>query len=143
MNAELLDADVFDHRSASSGDEHLLDFEILLFATDVDAHGDGILTDFDVTDLGTGQNIDFPLLEAARELCAAVRVFQRENAGKYLDERDLGPESSEDIGELTTDGAGSDDRHGLGRLLQNQRFVGGDDARLVELEADLWQAFHS
>src|SRR4051812_34487639 len=123
LHAELLDADVVDDWGAAGGDEHFLDLEILFLAGDVDAHGDGILSNLDVADLGAGDDIDLPLLEASRQLGAAVGVLEGQNSGQDFDQRDLGSEGGEDIRELAADGAGTDDGHRLRRLLEDQRFV--------------------
>src|SRR5438552_17260248 len=123
LNAQLLDPDVFDDWRAAGGNENLFDFEILLFSTDVNAHGDRSLADFHVADFGARQDIDLPLLEAAGELGAAVGILEREDSGENFDESDLRPEGGEDIGELASNCAGADDRHRLGGLFENQRLV--------------------
>ena len=50
-----------------------------------------------------------------------------------------GSEGVEDVGELAADRAGADDHDRLRRLLEDERLVGRDDGRLVQLEADLRQ----
>src|SRR4029077_10513882 len=67
LDAHLLEAGVVDSRSASSSHENLFDFESLLLTGDLDAHGHGSLADFDVTDLGSGDYVNLPFLEASRE----------------------------------------------------------------------------
>src|SRR2546423_4030681 len=143
LDAQLLNADVFDDWSAAGRNENLFDFEILLLATDVDAHGDRILADLDVADFGAGQDIDLPLLEAAGELGTAVGILEWQDPGKNLNEGDLSAERGKDVGELAADRASAYDGHRLGRLLQDQRFVGRNDGGLIELKSDLRQAFHA
>src|SRR5438105_2137389 len=89
LNAQLLDADVLDDWSAASGDENFFHFEVLFLAANVNAHRDRILADLDVADFGARQHVDFPLLEAAGELGAAVSVFERKNSRQDFYQGDL------------------------------------------------------
>src|SRR6185369_7654033 len=100
-----------------------------------------VFPDLDVTDFGAGQDVDFPFLEAARELGAAISIFEGENSRKNFDQRDLGAKGGENVGELAADGARTNDRHGFRSLLENEGFVGRYDSRLVQLESDLREAF--
>ena len=47
--------------------------------------------------------------------------------GSDVDQRDLGAERVEDVGELAAHRAGADDDDRLRRLLEDERFVGRDD----------------
>src|SRR4051812_35916199 len=82
LNTKLLDADIIDDGGPACGDEHPFDLQVLLLSANLDAHCDRALPNLHVADFGAGEDIDFPLLEAPRELSAAIRVFQRKDARK-------------------------------------------------------------
>ena len=104
---------------------------------------DGVLADLRGRQLRAGHDVDAALLETALHFARRVLVLEWKDARHRFDQRDLRAERVEHIGELAADGARADDRDGLGRLLENQRFVRRDHRRLVQLEAGLRQAAHA
>jgi hypothetical protein len=113
------------------------------FSPRFDGHRDGVLGHLHVRDLRAGEDVDLALLEGALDLLRGIRVLDGEDVGHHLDQRDLRSEGGEDVGELTADGARADDDDRLGRFLEEQRLVGGDDGLLVQLEPDLRQPLHA
>src|SRR5436190_3030191 len=143
LNALLLEPDLLDVRRATGRDEHDVDLELLLLAAGFDGHGDGILADLDVRDLGAGEDVDLPLLERALDLLGRIRVLDGQDVRHHLEQRDLRSEGGEDVGELAADGARADDGVRLRRLLQHERLVRRDHGLLVQLQPDLRQPLHA
>ena len=143
LHAGFLEPDVLDVRRAAGGDEHDVGLELLLLAARLDRHRDGVLAGLHVRDLGAGEHGDAALLERALDFLGRVGVLEREDGRHHVDQRYLRAERIEDVGELAADRAGADDDDRLGRLLEDERFVGRDDGRLVQLEPDLRQTAHA
>ena len=99
--------------------------------------------DLRLGDLGAGQHGDAALLEALGRRVGGLGVLERQDARQRLDQRDLGAEGVEDVGELAATAPAPTMAIVFGRLLEEQRLVRGDDGRLVELEADLRNALHA
>ncbi len=102
-----------------------------------------VLADLHVADLCTREHRDSALLERLGELDAHVVILDRQKLLRDFYDRDLRSERREHVCELAADGAGADDRHRLRRLLEGERFIGRNHARLVQLEPSLRQALHS
>src|SRR5258706_423529 len=72
------------------------------------------------------------LLERPLELGAEGGVFDGDEPGEKLDDRDLRPERGIDRGELDADGARAKDDHRRGDRAQGERVIRVDDALPVE-----------
>ncbi len=142
-DAHRFEADLLHVGRAAGGHEHLLHGDLLRGALRLHGQARAGLGDLHVADLGAGHHVDLALLEGAREFGAAVGVFERQHGGRHFDERHLGAEAREHVGELAAHRAGADDGHGGGRLFGHQHVVAREHHLLVEFEADLRQPLHA
>jgi len=92
-------------------------------------------------DLGARDHVDAAFTIALRQRVGRFGVFDWQDARQRFDQRDLHAERLEDVRELHADRARADDREGFRHALEQQRFIGRDDGRLVDFEADLGNAF--
>src|SRR5256886_6934065 len=92
---------------------------------------------------GAGYGVDASLAVAVCQPVRCFRVLDGKNPRQGFDERDLHPERLEDAGELHSPGPRADDGERIRHAFQQQRFIRRDHRRLVDLEANLRNAFHA
>jgi hypothetical protein len=143
LHAGRVEANVLGVERPSRANEHLFRLDLLRLATHLHVERHAALPDLGPLHRGRRQHLDLALLEAAGDCCGRLGVLQGQDLRQDLDQRDLGAEGVQDIGELAANRAGAHDGHRLGRCLQEERLVGGDHRGSVELETDLWNALHA
>ena len=141
LDAALFEPDVLGIHGAARGHQHGGGHDLFLLAARFHIERDLVLGHVGLRHLGAGDHLDTALAVALGERVRGLGVFDGKNAWEGLDERDLHAERREDIGELHADRAGADDRQGLGNALHQERLVGRNHGRLVDLEADLRNPF--
>src|SRR5919198_1787708 len=112
IDADLLEAEVVDERTAAGCDEHEVAF-LLLAAVVNDESAVALL---DLVALGLEVDLDAPLLELLGELLGRVVVLLRDERRKHLDDRHLAAKAPEDRGELASDDASAEDEEPFGHL---------------------------
>src|SRR5262245_40900286 len=136
METGLFDAETVGHRAASGRDEQVFAAQLLRLA--VGALGfeiDPVRSRLRAGDLRGGEDLDALLLERPLELRGDGFVLDRYEAREQLDDRDVAAEAAEDGRELDAHRAAPHDDDRLGDRLHVHRFVAGDDALAIELNA--------
>ena len=115
-------------------DETDFGFERLLLTTGggLDRETDTVVGRLGSSRFGGGVEFDPVLRERLLERGTDFRVLDGEDAIHHLDDGHLGAVGAVEIGELDPDGAGSDDDHGLGLLLESHRVLRPDHLFPVE-----------
>ena len=101
-----------------------------------------VLADRRLGDLGAGDDVDAALPEALGQRVGASASSIGRMRGSASISVTLVPKALKMSANSHADGAGADDGQRRRRLLEEQRLVGADHRRLVDLEPDLRNALH-
>jgi len=126
-DADLLEADALQIGDHADGAQHDVRIEHFLALGGLDGDlgaGSGCIHS---GHLAGGHDVDAGLLEAPGELLGDLLVFDGDDVGHVFHDGHIGSDGIVEVGELHTDGAGSDDHHLLGLLGEGHGFAVADD----------------
>src|SRR5690625_3817503 len=134
LDARSLEADILDHRNPAYSREDAFDLYRLLLVADLHGELYALLADISFLQHRPTEDFHPTLLEGALDDSSHIRVLEGEDMIHRLDDRDLGSEGIEDIGELESDRAAPDHCEGLRRLFCVNRMIGAPDLITIDLE---------
>ena len=141
LNTALFEPDVLGVHGAARRHEDRGGDHLFLLATRFDVQRHFVFCYVRLGDLGAGDHVDATLPITLGQRIGRFGVFDRQDARQRLDQGDLHAECLKDVRELHPDCTGADDRERLRNALEQQCFVGRNDGRLIDLEADLRNPF--
>ena len=141
LDAAFLEADVLDVYRPTRGHEHRGRGDLLLLAAGLHIERDLVLADVRLGDLRSGDHLDPPLAVALVQGIRRLGVLEREDPRQCFDDGHFDAERVEDVGEFHPHRSRADNRERGRHALHQQRFIGGDDRRLVDFEPDLGDTF--
>ena len=124
-------AEAIGDRAAAHRDQHEVGVERLAA---LERDRDAGVRVLDRLETGAELEADAAAPEGPLQQLRARLVLQRQQLGKQLHDRDLGPEGPPHAGELDADHAAAEDNHRSGDPVQHQRVVRGDHALAVDVE---------